>query len=202
MPVKLITPAAVPAVSLTEAKAHLRVTDSDHDADITALCLSAQQHAEVFLGRCLVDTTWDLYLDSFPSDSSGAIKIPKPPLIEVQSVSYFDGSGTAMVVDPSDYYVDAISEPGWVVTQGGATWPTTLDAINAVHIRFRAGYLDTNSPPGSAVPEDIKAAIKLMLGSLYETRETQAFGRGEQPYLLPWGAEQLLRQHRIELSMA
>jgi len=202
MGLKLITPSAVDALSLVEAKAHLRVSHTDDDTLIAALTKAACTYAEAFLGRALIDQTWDLYLDTFPTGADTEIKIPLPPLIEVTSVTYDQPSGLAAVIDPGDYYVDSVSQPGWVVTSGGFTWPTPLDAINAVRIRFRAGYVDNNSPPGNAVPEDIKSAIKLTLASLYEQRESQVVEARLTPQLLPWGAEQLLRQHRIELSMA
>jgi hypothetical protein len=93
-----------------------------------------------------------------------------------------------------------VSEPGWVVPTNGAGWPGTIDAINSVRVRFRAGYQDTNSPPGVSVPEDIRAGIKLFLGALYEQRESQVVGTTAMK--LPWSAEQLLRQHRVLLGMA
>jgi len=202
MGLKLISPPATEPLTLAEAKAHLRITDTDNDTMVAALIEASRRHAEVFLGRAIVDQTWDLVLDSFPTGTDMEIKIPKPPLISVTQIAYDQTSGIEAIVDPSRYYVDNVSEPGWVVPIANVTWPTPLSAINSVRVRFRAGYMDTNSPPQVDVPEDIKSAIKLMLGSLYEQRESMSIGRSEQPYLLPWSAEQILRQHRIELSMA
>jgi len=65
-----------------------------------------------------------------------------------------------------------------------------------VRIRFIAGYGDA----GSDVDASIRAAILLHLGSLYAHRETVIVG--QTSVQLPWGAEQLLRPHRILLSMA
>lgn len=200
MGLKLITPPTTTPITLAEAKAHLRVDHTDEDALIAALLQSVTDAAEIFSGRAFVDQTWDLYLDAFPTENDKEIKIPKPPLIQVVHVAYSDSTGNEQYVSANDYYVDSVSEPGWVVLQGGASWPSTLDAINAVRIRFRAGYVSANSPDSPDVPDDIKAALKLSLGSLYENRESVMSG---QPiYSLPWGAEQLLRQRRIEKSMA
>jgi uncharacterized phiE125 gp8 family phage protein len=200
MAVKLITPPATTPVTLAEAKAHLRVIDADDDTVISAYIQAATKSAEAFLGRALVDQTWDLYLDSFPVGADLEIKIPKPPLIEVLSITYDDASGLQQSVAATDYYVDTISEPGWIVPTGGLTWPTPLDAINSVRIRFRAGYLDNNSPQQQAVPDDIKSAVLLTIGNFYEQREGQVIGT--VVYQLPWGVEQLLRQHRVLLGMA
>jgi uncharacterized phiE125 gp8 family phage protein len=201
MGLKLITPPATTPVTLDEAKAHLRVVDDDEDAIIATYIQAATGSTEAFLGRALIDQTWDLVLDAFPTDTMHLeIKVPKPPLIEVTQIAYDDGNGDEQIIPSGNYYVDAVSEFGWVVPQGGLSWPTTIDAINSVRVRFRAGYLDTNSPPGNAVPGDIKSAVLLTIGSFYEQRESMVVGT--VVYQLPWGVEQLLRQHRVLLGMA
>jgi uncharacterized phiE125 gp8 family phage protein len=208
MGLKLITPSAVDAITLTEAKDHLSVVDSDDDTYITALVKSACANAEAWMGRALIDQTWDLYLDSFPpglnsgfgSSQHLEILIPKPPLIEVISIAYDQPDGTEATVDGGNYYVDNVTEPGWVVPAGTLTWPTPIAAINSVRVRFRAGYLDTSSPPQNAVPFDIKAGILLSVGSMFENREQVVVGTIASK--LPWGAENLLRPHRVLLGMA
>jgi uncharacterized phiE125 gp8 family phage protein len=200
MGLKLISPPVTTPVTLDEAKAHLRVVDDDDDTLIAAYIEAATQATEAFLGRALVDQTWDLYLDAFPSTDEFQIKIPKPPLIEVTQIAYDDTAGDEQIIPSGQYYVDSVSEFAWVVPSGVASWPATIDAINAVRVRFRAGYLDTNSPPGNAVPGDIKSAVLLTIGNFYEQREGQVVGTIANK--LPWGVEQLLRQHRVLLGMA
>lgn len=216
MALKLITPPATTPVTLVEAKKHLRVDFTDDDALITAAISAATDYAEQFMGRALIDQTWDLILDAFPNSfssfafnwwtgtptvgDSGLIKIPKPPLIEVSSVNYFNTGGVETVFDPGSYYVDNANQPGWIALQGGAAWPTTLNAINAVRIRFRAGYLDTTqSPPVANVPTSIKQALLLTIGAFYESREQVA---PDAVKILPWGADQLFRNYRIEKALA
>jgi uncharacterized phiE125 gp8 family phage protein len=200
MGLKLITPPATTPVSLDEAKVHLRVVDDDEDLLIGTYIQAATGSTEAFLGRALIDQTWDLVLDAFPTTTDLEIKIPKPPLIEVTQIAYDDSNGDEQILPSGNYFVDAVSEFGWVVPQGNLSWPSTIDAINSVRVRFRAGYLDTNSPPGNAVPDDIRAAVLLTIGSFYEQRESLVVGT--VVYQLPWGVEQLLRQHRVLLGMA
>lgn len=197
MAIKLITAAATFPVSRTEAKAHLVVDHADHDALIDAYIGAATNHAQRFLGRALVEQTWELTLDEFPDNE---LKIPLPPLIAVVSVKYDDGAGDEQTLDPASYTVDAVSEPGWILPASAGAWPSVYEGINAVRVRFRAGYYDDTSPSANVAPDDIRAAILLTIGTLYANRETVVIG--QTATLLPWGAEQLLRFHRIELSMA
>jgi uncharacterized phiE125 gp8 family phage protein len=201
MAVRLIAAPAVEAISLTEAKAHLRVNHSDEDTLISALIKAARNHLEGprgFLARALVTQTWELVLDSFPS---AEIMIPLPPLQSITFVKYADADGAEQTVAIDEYYVDAVNEPGWIVPL--ASWPGTLAAINAVTVRFVAGYpSDGASPPNltANIPFDIKAAMLLHIGALYAQREQIIVGSTVAQ--LPWGAEQLLRPYRMQLSMA
>lgn len=200
MALKLITAPASEPVTIEEAKAHLRVDHGDDDTLIEALQKAARFHAEKFLGRALVSQTWDYYADAFPATGK-PIELPLPPCIGVDGVFYTNADGSETEVT-SGFVVDTASEPARVYMSGSAAWPTPgINALNAVRVRFRAGYVDESlSPPVGEVPEDIKAAIKLTLGTLYEHRETVIIG--QTAVQLPWAAEQLLRFHRIDLSMA
>lgn len=209
MSLRLVSAPQSYPVSLEEAKNHLRETSSEFDDAIEAMIEAAVDYCEGFLGRALIDQTWQLTLDRFPcgyihshlsnASSGHEIKIPNPPLIEVVSIKYDDSAGVEQTLDPSQYTVDSLSEPGWVVPVG--SWPSTFSGINAVRIQFRCGYLDqTQSPPIENVPAVIKAAIKLIVGNLYQNRETIVVGEGVSQ--IPMTAELLLRPKRIHLSMA
>lgn len=216
MALKLVAAPANDPVSLDEAKAHLRVDFEDDDTLIAAFVSASTRFVDGpkgFLGRALIDQTWDLYLDEFPCyryrnphprhgwRHDHPIEIPLPPLIQVLGIFYIDGNGDEQEVPTSSYVVDPASEPGRVALVSGASWPTAACRINAVRIRFRAGYIDgSNSPPTDNVPATIKAAILLHVGDLYANRETQVIG--QTVVTLPWAAEQLLRPERITLSMA
>jgi uncharacterized phiE125 gp8 family phage protein len=198
-PLKLITAPSLEPLTLAETKLYLRVDHDDEDAVVTRCAVAARQWAdgpEGFLGRALIDQTWELTLDGFPLHE---IRIPLPPLIEVINVFYDDAGGLQQIVDPVDYAVDAVSQPGWIVPVG--SWPATFNAINSVRVRFRAGYVDTSfSPAVGSVPEDIKAALLLYAGTLFDTRETHIVGQSVTA--APWSAEQLLRRRRVDVPLA
>lgn len=201
MALRLITPPLTTPITLTEAKAHLNVDHSDDDTLITALIEAATAYIDGpvgFLGRAIVDQTWELVLDEFPDNE---IKLPMPPVIEVVSIKYDDGDGVEQTVSSQDYTLDNVSEPGWVLPESPGAWPSTFDGINAVRVQYRAGYIDYSvSPPVGFVPADIKAAILLYVGSLYANRETEIVDGSVAP--MPWSAEQILRRKRHDLSLA
>jgi uncharacterized phiE125 gp8 family phage protein len=184
-------------VTLVEAKSHLREDSSDQDDLITLFIKAATQNAEAFLGRALIDQTWDFFVSAFPT---GAIGLPLPPTVEVIGVFYRDSAGDEQEFSASNYNINYAGETTFVELVTSGSWPTTNVSENAVRIRFRAGYLDSSSPPVANVPFDIKAGILLNLGSLYANRETVVVGVISTQ--LPWGAEQLLRPHRVALGMA
>lgn len=161
MPLRLITPASEEPVTLQEARAHLRLESGENEY-ISDLIAAARRHCESFQGRSYITQVWDLYLNSFPC---GCIRVPLPPLQEITSIKYKDSAGVLRTLDPSEYAVDAFSEPGLICRAYGKSWPATFPEINAVQIRFIAGF-------GAApdVPQEIKYAILLKVADLYEHR--------------------------------
>lgn len=218
MGLKLITAPANDPVSLDEAKAHLRVDFTDDDILIEAFIEAATDYVDGpkgFLGRALIQQTWDLYLHEFPHPMFGRyhgrhhfrrssyIEVPLPPLISVGGVFYLDSSGVEQEMDDTLYRVDPSSEPGRISLAMGASWPQPQHVDSSVRIRFTAGYVDaTNSPATDNVPRTIKSAILMHIGDLYANRETMVSGQRAAAVTLPWASEQLLRPHRVILSMA
>lgn len=199
MGVVLVTPAAAYPVSLEEAKSHLRVGFPDDDDLIEALLQASIGYAESFTGRAFIDQTFDLFLDAFPTDGA-AIRLPNPPLIEVTGIYYRDSNGDEQEFASSSYLCDTSpNDKARVQLAYGANWPTIQDRINAVRIRYRAGYLKPLSPSEAGVPQAICAAIKIILANLYEHRESVVIGQSAVE--MPWSAMQLLRRYRVHTAM-
>jgi len=168
MALKLITAATALAVSLDEAKEHLRVTSIDEDALITAMITGATETAEQLTGRAIMPQTWELTLDSFPD----ALEITRVPAASITSLTYYDEAGVLQTLASNLYVLDNANDFGlaYVVPAYAESWPTTREQINAVKLRYTAGYADAAS-----VPESIKAWIKLTVSSQYENREAEAY---------------------------
>lgn len=174
-------PASEP-ITTTEAKLHLRVDADDDDDLIDALIQAAREHVETFTGRALMTQTWDLKLASFydcaayDSDAN-VIWLPKPPVQSVTSVTYLDSNGDSQTWTASStgYLTDLPTDPkgqrARIYPAYAISYPTTRTIQNAVTIRFVSGYASA-----AAVPESIKAAMKLLIGTWYEQRAHVATG--------------------------
>jgi Phage gp6-like head-tail connector protein len=199
----LITPPSVEPVSLTEAKLHARVEYPDDDALISSLITSARRYCETALRGALITQTWALMLDSFPSaggyynraireiwpslgglpsglgfypglvpNSTGVIDIPLPPLHSITSVNYYDFAGVLQTVPSSTYNV-SLGTPGRIQPAYSKVWPISRPTIDCVQITFVCGQ----GNDGTAVSENVKTAIKMMVAAWYEQRE--AFAQGQ-----------------------
>lgn len=186
MALKLITPAIALAVSLAEAKLHLRVDASDEDTLITAMITAATEAAEQATGRAIMPQTWELTLDAFPD----AFQLTRVPVASVISLKYWDVAGTQQTLGSMLYTLDNADDFNfhYVVPAYGASWPDTRDQINAVALRYVAGYADA-----AGVPDSIKAWIKLQVGAMYENRMAEG---PVQTYALGF-ADRLLDRYKV-----
>ena len=161
---------------------------SAEDTLITSLIKAARSYCEKFQNRAYITQTWELWLDEFPS--LGYLMIPLPPLISIGSIKYYDVGDNEFDFANTNYYVDTKNEPGWVVLNSTSNWPsTTLRPANGVCVTFTCGY-----GVASDVPCDTIAAIKLLLGHLYEHREAVTIGTVNE---LPLAVKSLLWMDRV-----
>jgi len=162
------TDPAVEPVSVSEAKAHLRVDIDDDDTYIGTLITAARQWAEAYLDRSLIYTQWEMKLDMFPWE----IEMPRPPMSQegtttAVSITYTlnESLGTA-TLSTSEYRVDRASTPGVARTNYGGSWPSHLADQNSVTVTWWGGY----GASGSDVPAAIRHAILMHVAHLYERR--------------------------------
>lgn len=164
--IRVVEPTAEP-VSRTEAKLHCRITGTDEDALVDALITSARQQAEQMLRRTLIATTLELRLDEFPA--AGVIRLPWRDVSSITHVKYYDTNGTLQTLDSATYQWDAT---GLLLPAPTYSWPGTQPArLGAVQVRYVAGWANA-----AAVPETIKAWIKVRISTLYERRDEVVVG--------------------------
>ena len=169
MTLKLIQSPGAEPLTVVEAKQHLRVEHSVDDALIGALITVARQRCEHETQRALVNQVWERVLDGFPGVE---LLLGRPPVRQVQSITYLDAAGDSQTLPSASYVLDADAEEGWVLPAADEVWPETADSVNAVRVRFEAGYGDT----GAAVPAALRQWMLLQVGALYAFRESIAAG--------------------------
>ena len=178
-PKRITTPTE--PVALAEAKLHLRVDGTDEDALIQGLISAARETCEDRTEGTVPVTGWRLTLDTFPD----AIKLPRPPIVSVESVKYIDTAGVQQTLSPLDYVVDTASSPGYIVPAFGKAWPETRGQINAVEVEYTAG---SATPPAA-----IKAWLLLAVGDMYAHREASS----DKPTVAHGFADRLLDPFKV-----
>lgn len=188
---KMTTAPATEPVTEAEAKLHCRVDHSTEDAIFTRLIEVARRQCEGISGRAFITRTYTQYLDCWPGCE---IELLYPPLLGITSIKYYDDAGGAAVtVNASNYLVDTISEPGRVVLKNSGSWPSvSLREINGVEIIYTAGFGAAND-----VPDEYKQAMLLLIGHLYENRESVVLQQGISMVQVPQAVEWLLQTNRV-----
>ena len=188
----VITPATLEALTVQEVKDYLRVDSDAEDTLLGVLIKASTEMAESYLGRFLLTTVIEEFYDFFPVYKTGVdpfrgdrniIYLSRGPVQAVASVKYIDGNGDEITVNASDYRTDLVSEPSRIFPEHG--WYGTKDTVNAVIIRYTCGYTQA-----SDVPANIKMAMLLMIGEMYEKRM-------DTVHRLPTASEYLLNPYRV-----
>lgn len=188
----------VEPITLAEAKAHAVIEFNDDDALVTAYIIAARRYCETRLRSALITQTQVLYLDSFPSaggyynraireiwpslgalpsglgfypgmvpNSTGVIDIPLPPVQKIISIQYFNFLNVLVTVAPATYNV-SFGTPARIQPQYSTVWPISRPTIDSVQVTFQCGY----GPTEANIPESVKLAIKFMVATWYQNRES------------------------------
>lgn len=214
----LITAPTDAVITTDEAKAHLRV-DHDNDDDLIdamrdAVVGSIDPAGGGWLGRALRTQTWEYRLNGFLRYRIGqglhrhpqAIEIPYPPMVDIASVKYDDQSGVEKtMVEDTDFRVldGGVLGRSAIAPLFNQSWPVARWDVESVRIRFTAGYpiaapaQDETPAVVDTLPPAIKAWIKLVLGSLYENRESAVVGLRAAAVDLPDHILQMLSTYRV-----
>jgi len=156
-------------VTVSEAKAHLRLDGAAEDLLIASLILTSRLHIEAALGLALITQSWLLTLDDWPAE--GEIRFPLRPVASVASVSVLDAGGTPAVVAPTEYLLDGQAlRPRLVMREGPR--PKPGQPAGGIEIAFTAGLGDEPE----SVPEPIRHAILMLAAHWYEHRDPLEIG--------------------------
>lgn len=174
----LVTAPAATAISVAEAKSHMRIGFADDDTYITNLIDVATEWAQEYARRQLITATYDLKLQHFPI--ARHLVLPRGPLQSVTSVSYIDTAGvTQTLVEDTDFEtITSKRDRGEIRLLPAKSWPAVQERARPVTVRFVAGYGDA----ASDVPEAVRQALLLLVATHYEHREA---AMGEAPDMRP-----------------
>ena len=181
----VVTPPVPPLIALAEVKSHLRVGIDDDDALIAAYTEAARVYVEETLTwRALSTRTLRVYFDAW---NGHFVYLPYPPIQMVTQVTILDDeNGTGVTLNPADYVIDRdlgrLRFFGDAIHGGGA--PGRLGVI------YSCGYQT------GELPAPLWAAALLMVGHLYENRESVVVGAGVSAVAIPQGVEALALPYR------
>lgn len=200
-----LTPPAREPLTLEEAREYLRLPPDLHteDALVHALIYTARVTLEAATNRAWLTQRWSLGLDGFwsvtPRHSHpgldafwGVLRLPKNPVQAVVSIQYVDTAGATQTLPPANYQVDVATKPARIAPAYGTVWPAIRPVFNAVTIVYDAGYGDNLED----VPEPLRVAMRLMVGTLWENREMFVAGEAATA-LMPFSVRQLIAAHKI-----
>jgi uncharacterized phiE125 gp8 family phage protein len=189
---KLKTAPSVEPISSTEAKLHLKIdSDTTDDTLIAALITAARESCENYCGRAFINQTWEATFDAFPDDGDYSLPLLPSPLSSITSITYKDTAGVTQTVSSSVYEADTYAVPGKACLKYSQSWPSAMEIQNSVLVTYVCGY----GSAASSVPAPIKAAILMLVGHLYEHRESVAVGVSVVE--MPQGVSYLLDPYRV-----
>lgn len=181
----VVTAPVAEPISTAEAKTFLNVFISDDDALIDSWVAAAREHLENETMLQLIDATYDYAVDwRFPLGDR-AILLPRWPVKTVTSVTYTDANGDSQTWDSAEYVVDTNTKPGRIYPAWGKVYPTSRWQRQAYTVRFTAGH----GADATNVPKQALAALRLILGHLYEHRDENTELALKS---LPLGADRLM----------
>lgn len=188
---KRVTAPAVEPVTLAEAKAHLRVDDTNSDTEITAMIRAAREWVEEYLDRSLVHTQWRATYDTFPWE----FELPRPPMASsgtttAVTVTYTLETGSTATLDATTYRVDRDDTPGVIRTVYSGTWPGHLVDANAVTVTWWGGY----GADSTTVPQAVRSAMLMLISHFFEFRNAMLTGTISKE--IEFGVKSLLDSQR------
>lgn len=167
----IVTAPTVEPLTLSELIEQLNLDDDSAQLEnLTAYLQAVRQHVERIAGVAMLTQTLEWTLDGWPSPTRanpwGGIRLPRPPVQSVTSVKYVDTDGVEQTWAASNYTLNTREVPARIDRAYNVSWPSIRAQPNAITIRYIAGYTSAG-----LIPADLRAALRLAVGSLYEYRE-------------------------------
>lgn len=193
MGLTVVSPANAFPVTLEEAQRQARtnvIGAGDVDAEMFdgVWIPAAVARAETFQHRTYITTQFQATFDwCWPCP----IWLPRAPVQSVDKIEYVDTDGVVQELAASEFQVDLSAEPARIFPAFGKMWPAVRNELAAVRVTFTAGYGDAPTD----VPDQIRAAILIMVATMFAHREEVVVGSTTSE--MPKAAENLLWPDRV-----
>lgn len=177
-------------LTVAEAARHLGVTSDDPGySDLSSVIKAARMTVEQYLNASIVVQERVLVRDAFPS------YLPNGPVLSITSVTYVDNDGVTQTLASSAYRLTSYDMADYIEPAYNESWPSVRNVRGAVTVTYQAGMM--SGSPLILSNEDIRAGIKLVLGDLWNLRETQVIGPAVS---VSKTVDNLLYPHRRQLG--
>jgi uncharacterized phiE125 gp8 family phage protein len=154
----------VEPITVSELKFWARIDGSDEDTVLGGIITTARKNLEHYIKRTLIQTTIQLYMDSWDFDS---YELPYSPVISISAVETLDESDTATVYSSSNYYL-VKGNPYKIAIKQDSTNPLNTERdYGGFRITYLAGYGTT----AADVPQALKDAVATWATYIYENRD-------------------------------
>jgi uncharacterized phiE125 gp8 family phage protein len=147
---KVVTPPTAEIATVEDLRAQARIDAPDEDVIALRFIAAARWMLEVATRRCFLQTTLAASKAWFPGGVD-AIELPRAPVSSVTSITYRDSTGAVQTLAGSEYSVDLGGEPGLIIPEIDASWPTTDGRAGALTVTFVAGVASATDVPALAV---------------------------------------------------
>lgn len=180
-PATVAAPGTEP-ITLTQAKAQLRVDGSDEDTILAALIAAARAHLESSCGvRFAARTGATMKCDAF----ADLARLPEAPVTSITSITYIDTDGAAQTLSTDVYELRADGVEAAVVLKYNQSWPA-IQLGSRITVTAAIGY--------STAPSDITHAMLMLTSHFYDNRSAVAVGETAAEF--PFAVNALICNHR------
>lgn len=178
-------------VTLSQAKAHLRIDSTDDDTYVTTLISVARSACENYLGYMLgYNSAVSFYLDKFPNETVIHLNGVWQPGTVV--ITYYDENDAQQTWAAANYFVDSHSQPARIFLKESGEYPDTSDNVPS---GIKIGMTNAGPSDVDEIPKAIHQAILLVIGRYYELRQDVVTGTIATE--IPKMVEHLLNPYRV-----
>ena len=156
---------ALPAVTMSEAQAYVRIETGEEEAVLAGLVRTASSLCEAFLNQVVIARAFGEELIA----SAAWQRLSVTPVRAISGVDAIDTAGIATPLPSTSYAVD--------IDTSGDGWVRILDP--SVTGRIRVGGTAGMALEQNEVPEPIRQGVVRLIGHLFTARD--GGGGGEPP---------------------